>query len=313
MHVSTENPEVNETLAMGIDLGGTKIAAALVSFPSGEIRARETIPTLPARGGKAVLADTVDLARRLSQQADRIGKSVVGIGIGIAELVSLNGEITSDYIIKWRDLPALETISQIAPARFESDARAPALAEALFGAGKACKTFIYVTVGTGISYCLVEDGRLFRGAHGHAIIVGSGPLTSECSKCGAVQDQVLEEFAAGPSLVSRYNREGQTPVTTGLEVTAAAAAGDPLAQQIVRSAGDSLGNSVGFLVNVLDPETVIVGGGLGLSGGIYWDCFVASTRRHIWSDISRTLPIIPAALGNDAGVVGAAAGVWKAS
>ncbi|MCU1246986.1 MAG: hypothetical protein JWQ49_15 [Edaphobacter sp.] len=70
-------------------------------------------------------------------------------------------------------------------------------------------------------------------------------------------------------------------------------------------------NSVGFLVNVLDPETVIVGGGLGLSGGMYWDSFVASIRRHIWSDISRTLPAIPATLGNDAGVIGAAAGVWK--
>lgn len=311
MHAATENSAGNETLAIGIDLGGTKIAAALVSFPSGQIRARETIPTLPARGGEAVLADTVNLARRLSRQAEEIGKPVVGIGIGIAELVSLKGEITSDYIIKWRDLPALETISQIAPARFESDARAPALAEALFGAGKACNIFIYVTVGTGISYCLVIDGRPFRGAHGHAIIAGSGPLTSECSACGAVQDQVLEEFASGPALVARYNRQANTPVTTAQEVLAAAAAGDPVAREVVRSAAASLGNSVGFLVNVLDPETVIVGGGLGLSGGTYWDCFVESSRRHIWSDISRTLPIIPAALGNDAGVIGAAASVWK--
>lgn len=310
MLAAIENAHLDETLAIGIDLGGTKIAAALVAFPSGEIRAKETIPTLPARGGEAVLADTVNLARRLSQQAG-VGKTVAWIGVGIAELVNLDGQITSDYIIKWRDLPALETISQIAPARFESDARAPALAEALFGAGKVYKNFVYVTVGTGISYCLVVDGRPYRGAHGHAIIVGSGPLSSECSRCGIVQDQVLEEFAAGPSLVARYNLEAKTPLARGQDVTVAAAAGDALAQKIVRSAGSSLGNSVGFLVNVLDPEAVIVCGGLGLSGGVYWESFVASTRAHIWSDISRSLKIVPAALGSDAGVIGAAASVWK--
>ena len=115
MIAPNETPHRNETLAIGIDLGGTKIAAALVAFPSGEIRAKETIPTLPARGGDAVLSDTVDLARRMSHHAEGMGKAVVGIGIGIAELVSLDGQITSDYIIKWRDLPALETISEIAP------------------------------------------------------------------------------------------------------------------------------------------------------------------------------------------------------
>ena len=311
MIAPNETPHRNETLAIGIDLGGTKIAAALVAFPSGEIRAKETIPTLPARGGDAVLSDTVDLARRMSHHAEGMGKAVVGIGIGIAELVSLDGQITSDYIIKWRDLPALETISEIAPACFESDARAPALAEARFGAGKAYKNFVYVSVGTGISYCLVLDGRPYHGAHGHAIIVGSGPLTSECSKCGSLQDQVLEEFAAGPSLVARYNLEAKTAVARGQDVTDAAAVGNSLAQKIVRSAGRSLGNSVGFLVNVLDPEAVIVGGGLGLSGGMYWDCFVRSTRAHIWSDVSRNLPIAPAALRNDAGVIGAAACVFE--
>jgi glucokinase len=300
-----------ETFTIGIDLGGTKISAGLVSFPSAKILLKETAPTLPARGGEAILADTLALVHKMKNHAEALGGNVAGIGIGIAELVNLNGEITSEYLIKWRSLDVLGTLSQIAPARFESDARAPALAEALFGAGKSFSNFVYLTVGTGISYCLMLDGRAYAGANGHAILVGSGALTSECQECGAIQDQVLEEFAAGPSLVSRYNQRVGARFTAGQEVTAAAAAGDKAAEQIVHSAGAALGNSAGFLVNVLDPQAVIVGGGLGLAGGLYWDSFVSSTRKHIWSDISRDLPIIPAALGADAGLIGAAATIWK--
>ena len=79
---------------------------------------------------------------------------------------------------------------------------------------------------------------------------------------------------------------------------------------MVREAGRALGVAVGFLVNVLDPAAVVVGGGLGLAGGAYWESLVASTRRHVWADDTRSLPIVPAALGADAGVVGAAATAW---
>lgn len=300
-----------ETFVIGIDLGGTKLAAGLVSFPSGQILAKEIVPTAPARGGEAILADTLTLARKLQDQALNLGGNILGIGIGIAELVNLRGEITSDHVIKWRTLPVKESLSSIAPARFESDARAPALAEALFGAGKAFRNFVYLTVGTGISYSLVLDGKPYAGANGHALMVASGPLTSQCDQCGAVQDQVLEEFAAGPSLVARYNRRSGAALNTGQEVVAAAAGGDQIAEQIVSSAGAALGNSVGFLINVLDPQAVIVGGGLGLAGGLYWDSFVTSTRNHIWSEVSRDLPIICAALGADAGILGAAATIWE--
>jgi len=311
MSADPEHNSGRELHAIGIDLGGTKIAAGVVSFPSGKIVYKETIPTLPARGGDAVLADTLSLVGRLKAYAEGCSLRVEGIGVGIAELVNLEGEISSEYLIKWRGLPAREQLSQIAPARFESDARAPALAEALFGAGKVFRNFVYLTVGTGISYCPVLDGQPYTGAHGHAILVGSGVLSFECPQCGAVEEQVLEEFAAGPSLVARYNQRCQVQLSSGEAVTAAAEAGDSTAQEIVRSAGAALGNSVGFLINVLDPQAVIVGGGLGLSHGLYWESFVDSTRKHIWSDISRALPILHAQLGNDAGLIGAAATIWK--
>jgi glucokinase len=84
-----------------------------------------------------------------------------------------------------------------------------------------------------------------------------------------------------------------------------------VAEEVVISAGAALGNTAGFLVNVLDPEAVIVGGGLGLAGGLYWKTFVESTRKHIWSHVSRDIPILTAALGPDAGFIGAAATMWK--
>ncbi len=302
---------VDEMVAVGIDLGGTKIAAGLVSFPSAKVLGKLIIPTLPARGGEAVLSDVLALARRLMQQASELGVSVHGIGLGIAELVNLRGEITSNYLLDWRSVQAREALSQIAPTSFESDARAPALAEALFGAGRSYRNFVFLTIGTGISYTLVIEGKPYTGAHGHALMVATGALTSECQSCGAVQDQVLEEFAAGPSLVARYNLRMNCSLTTAQEVTAAAASGDLVAQDIVCSAGRALGNSVGFLINALDPEAIIVGGGLGLASGLYWDTFVASTRRHIWAESSRDLPIIHAELGNDAGIIGAGAVVCK--
>jgi glucokinase len=95
-------------------------------------------------------------------------------------------------------------------------------------------------------------------------------------------------------------------------VIAAADAGDHVARDVVRSGAASLGNSIGFLVNIIDPEAVIVGGGLGLAGGLYWETMIESSREHIWAAATRELPILPAALGTDAGLLGAAAATRKA-
>jgi glucokinase len=121
----------------------------------------------------------------------------------------------------------------------------------------------------------------------------------------------LEEIASGPALIARFNQRRPAAADTGQAVLAAAMAGNPDAADVVRSAGEALGSSVGMLVSVLDPEAVVVGGGLGLSEGPYWDSLVASTRRHIWSQTHRNLPILHAATGSDAGVIGAAAAAWK--
>jgi len=292
--------------AIGIDLGGTKIAAGLVELPTARVVTKQIIATRPERGGEAVLRDTLDVARGLQAHAASVGARVSGIGVGICELVNLAGELRSDYLIKWRGLPVQRAFDAIAPTRFESDARAPAIAEARFGAGAPYRNFLYLTIGTGISYCLVLEGKPYAGAHGHAIIAASGLQSMHCEQCGATQERSLEDYAAGPALVARYNRRAATPLRTGVDVAAAAAAGDAIAQEILASAGTAAGDTAAMLINALDPEALIVAGGLGLGGGLYWDSFLASARRRIWAEDCRGLPIITARLGVDAGVIGAA-------
>ena len=305
-----ENPDP-AACAIGLDVGGTKIAAGLVAFPSGAVLARRTIPTLPRRGGETVLNDTLSLAEELKTEAGKSNLELLGIGVGVPELVDPEGNITSGHTLAWQGDGVLAAFSRLAPAVVESDVRAGALSEAMFGAGRAHRIFVYVTVGTGISSTLVQNGRPFAGARGNALIMASSPFTMECSSCGTALNPILEEFASGPALVERYNRYGSGTVERGEEVTAAAEEGDPAAAMVVRSAGEALGNSVGFLINVMDPEAIVVGGGLGSAGGLYWDSFVASTRAHIWAENSRGLPILPAAMGADSGLIGAAATVFQ--
>ena len=116
----------------------------------------------------------------------------------------------------------------------------------------------------------------------------------------------LEQLASGPALVERFARLGGRS-KCGEDVLAAASAGDTRAVGVVRSAAEALGAAVGWLVNVLDPDAVVIGGGLGLSEGLFRETLRASSHRHIWSDLHRDLPILPALLGADAGIVGAAA------
>ena len=296
--------------AIGLDIGGTKIAGGIVDAVTGTVLLRQTIPTLPKRGGDAVLADALVLAESLLLTAKAMQREVAGIGLAVCELVDPHGNVTSANSFDWRDMPVQAIFSKLAPTVVESDVRAPALAEAIFGAGRAFKLFAYVTVGTGISSCFVQDGKPFAGARGNAITLASMPLTTVCTICGTVLNPILEEFAGGPALVRRYNEASGQSISRAESVLAAVAQGDPIAIEIVRSAGEALGNSVGFLCNILDPQAVIVGGGLGLAGGLYWSSFVAATRVHIYADDSRHLPILSAALGVDVGVIGAATQVF---
>ena len=293
--------------ALGIDVGGTKIAAGVVTFPEARVGARRQIPTRPERGGEAVLIDVLGMARELADEAKALGLTVDGLGLGLCELVSPEGTILSANCVRWQDQPVREQLSSIASVTIEADVRAAALAEAHFGAGRGARVFLYVTIGTGISSCLVLDGQPFAGARGATGTVASSPWprTPEINQ----PDCALEEVASGPALARRF-QQLHGNAQSGQDVLAAAGAGNAVALGVARSAGEAMGATIGWLVNVLDPERVVIGGGLGLSEGPYWESCVDSARKHIWSEVHRDLPIVKAATGADAGIIGAAAASW---
>ena len=294
--------------AIGLDIGGTKTAAGIVLWPTGEILHRTVNPTSPQRGGEALLEDILALAKRLNQKAEEEGIKIAAVGAGVAELVDCDGNVTSSCTIAWRGQPVQAKLSTIAPARVESDVRAAAIAEAIFGAGRGKRLFVYITVGTGISSCIMQNGQPLKGAHGNAITMASSPLSTVCTHCGARLHPVLEEYASGPAIARRFAQAKQTGSVGDCQgVFRAAANGDRDAIEILNSAGEALGVSAAFLINVLDPELVILGGGLGTADGIYREVFDRSCREHIFAENSRWLPIVSAKLGIDAGVIGAAA------
>ncbi len=296
-----------EQCAIGVDVGGTKIAAGLV-LPDGNILQQKRVATNAHSGGEHVLQTVAELAQFFLEQAQSLNKKVLGIGIGVAELVDAQGQVTSSQTIKWQGVDVQKHLSRFAPTKIESDVRAAALAESMFGAGKGLEHFLYVTVGTGISHSLVINGRPFTGTHGNALVFASSPLTLY-DETGAKQYLALEDFSSGPALVRRYNQRTGKTVTQGQEVFEAAKQGHKEALFVLESAGKALGAGIGWLVNVFDPQAVIIGGGLGVTGGLYWERLIVATREHIWSEVSREVSIQKAALGEDAGLVGAAS-VW---
>jgi glucokinase len=295
--------------AIGVDIGGTKCAAGLVRLDEGRVIARRELATHPERGGMAVLKDVIALIQSLQQDAKQLCVQPYSIGIGICELVSRDGRILSEATIRWQDDKLMhEKLSALSlPLKIDADVRAGARGEALYGAGRDCHSFVYVTVGTGISACLVFDSKPYAGARGLTGTFASSNGLIPGTDGRLHMGPPLESFASGPALAARYAEEHPDFQGAATEVLRLAASEDSVAKNIVASAGTALGAAIASLVNILDPETVVIGGGLGLAAGLYRESIEVALRRHVWSELHRDLKIMSAQLGSDAGIVGAAA------
>ena len=259
------------THAVGVDVGGTKIAAGLVELASGLVLERAEIPTGAERGGAAVLNDCAALALRL-------GGDQLPVGIGLCELVDLAGRPASADTIDWRglDVAAAFGAPQVV---LDSDVRAAARAEARFGAGAGRSPFLHVVVGTGASACLVVGGEPYAGAHGHAIVLGAPPV---------------EGVSSGSALARRAGVERAEEVLA-----------DPARSGLVEEAALALGRVLAVLANALDPEVIVLGGGLG-SQPAFHERVAAATGPLVAYPSLRPLEIVVAQLGSNGGIVGAA-------
>jgi glucokinase len=259
------------TVALGLDVGATKIAAGIVDLGTGAVLEQQQVPTRAERGGAAVLTDCAELAAEL-------GDGRLPVGIGLCELVDLAGRPSSADTIDWRALDpaaAIEAPSVVV----ESDLRAAALAEARFGAGAGVSPFLFAIVGTGASACLVLDGRPYAGGRGEAIVLGAPPV---------------ELVASGPALARAAGLQRAEDVLA-----------DPAHTPVVDAAAGALGGVLAVLANALDPSLVVLGGGLGAE-----PAFRERVERACQSLLAypRTPPlaVVSSRLGRDGGVIGAA-------
>jgi len=301
---------------IGVDLGGTKTAAGTVSR-DGAVGALRTVPT-PAQAGPAAILDAVaDLVRAVAADA---GAPVLGLGVGTAGVVDVTtGTIVSatDAIPGWtgtdvagglRDRLADLTAG---PVHVENDVDAHAAGEAWLGAGAGLASVLMVAVGTGVGGAVVLDGRPLRGAHhvagemGHLPTPGAEGLRCTCGRPGH-----LEALGAGPALHRHYLAlGGDTASQDTRDVVARARAGEETAVRAVRESAAAVGRATAAVVTVLDPAAVVVGGGMAGAGPLWWDAMERALRAELIEPLA-DLPVLPAALGASAAVVGAARGAW---
>ena len=297
--------------AVGVDVGGTKIAAALVTS-EGVVGPVRTIPTPAASGGEAVLDAIAGLVREVAGRQE-----LVGVGVGTAGVVdAARGRILSatDSFADWVGTGVADGLrARLGLERVEvrNDVDAHALGEAWLGAGAGASSVLMVAVGTGVGGALVLDGRLRTGAHhvagelGHVPAVGAEGLRCTCGRPGH-----LEALASGPALARRYGVLSGESVDAR-EVARRAAAGDGPAVRAIGDAAACLGRAVAGILTVVDPELVVVGGGVSAIGPLWWEPFVAACRAET-IDVLADVPIVPARLGAAAALVGAARTVFEA-
>jgi glucokinase len=263
------------TLTVGVDVGGTKIDICVADPLTGVVVARSRIPTHPERSGEDVISDCRALVVSLVA-----GRSFSSIGIGFCELVDRASRLTSACTLDLLGVDIVSAFSDLAPTTVVSDVRAAALGEARFGAGRGIvDPWIYVSVGTGVSYALVIDGRPFEGARGNAIIVGAPPV---------------ERIASGLGIARAAGRSRAEDVLA-----------DPACAGVVSTAAASLGAGLAMLANALDPERIVIGGGLGLEAS-YRESALGAMRELIEAPGTRDVLVVPAGLGDLAGPLGAA-------
>ncbi|MDQ1677989.1 MAG: glucokinase, partial [Actinomycetota bacterium] len=304
---------------IGVDIGGTKVLGGVVDA-TGTVLASERRPT-PGRSVRDVEDTIVGLVTALSSRYD-----VGAVGIGAAGFVDADrSTVVFSPHLAWRDEPLREALQRRVPVPVvvDNDANAAALAECRFGAGAGHRYVLCVTLGTGIGGALVIDDEVFRGANGMAGEFGHVQVVPGGHRCECGNRGCWEQYASGNSLV-RDARElvlagspvahhlaelvgGDASRLTGPLVTEAARGGDPLAVELIADVGAWLGVGLAGMAAAFDPGAIIVGGGVSAAGDLLLGPTREAFSRTLVGRGYRTEPVIVgAALGPDAGFIGAA-------
>ena len=294
-------------LAIGIDIGGTGIKFGLVDS-DGTLQETAEIPT-PVDTEPAEFAAQVAAAVRALPGSERATLA----GVGCAGLVdAVHGLVrTSPNLPRWHDVPLADLMSRALglPTVLLNDANGFGLAEARVGAGRGASPVVALTIGTGVGGALVVDGRLFTGAHGFAGEIGHVTIDRHGLLCSCGNRGCLEQYVGRRAVIAAY-REIASPTgsesLTPQQIAAAAARGEAAAARAFATVGQALGVGLTTLTNLLDPALFVIGGGIAQAGELLLSPAREVLRAEAMVPAGDLPAILPAALGVQAGLVGAA-------
>ena len=283
-------------------------------------------PTRPERGIDAVIGTIVDTIKEAATSAGASKSDIRFIGIGSPGPIDpKTGMVIFAPNLMWHNVPIVRMLEGILdlPVCLENDANVAALGEYQFGAGRRSKNMVYITVSTGVGGGLILDGKIYAGSFGMAGEVGHMTIVADGPLCGCGNQGCLEALASGPAIARKARAcvlHGQETTMTDMvsgkleEITSktvgeAAAAGDVLAKEIVDKAGEYVGIAVANLINIINPDTIVIGGGVSNMGELILEPLRKAAGRRAMKAAFDEVRIVKAELGSDAGVVTREAGM----
>lgn len=309
-------------VTLGVDLGGTNMRFGLVSG-AGEVLARGWVATDADDGVDAVISRIVTGAEDLMDKAKTRGHDVTGIGIGVPGIISTGGIVRlSPNLPGWVDIKLkgmLEDRLKL-PVEVENDANAYALGEYMHGAGRGAASMVCFTLGTGVGGGIILDGEVWRGADGMAgevghITVYPNGIKCNCGNTGcleryssatAVVEKTIESLSKGAksSLAGAYRKDRAS--INARAIKEAAVSGDRLALWVYSGAGRALGIVAAGLINLLNIERIVVGGGMAGAWGLLEEPLVSEVDKRAFRIPAERCGIVPGTLGDDAALIGSA-------
>jgi glucokinase len=291
----------------GIDLGGTFIKFGLVDL-SAQVIFKSSVPT--PRGRRAILSEFTHVTELLRQIAQERGLRLQAVGVGSPGIVNATtGKIIgrSPNIPGWQGAEVGKALAKATGLKVvvDNDANVMALAEHRFGSGRGFRSGLYITVGTGIGSGIILNHQIWRGAHfagaeiGHTIIEKDGK-PCKCGKRGCV-----EALAATSAFIEYYGHK--TPEPGGVKfIFDRAKQGDTRAKYAIATAADYLACGIGSALELLNPEVIVIGGGIAAGGAVYFRAIRQGLKKYASASCRQKVVVKTAQLGNDAGLIGAA-------
>lgn len=303
---------------VGVDMGGTNIKVGLCD-ENGQLLQTFEGPT-GSDGSEAVLTRIADYVRKIVADSPYEWEQVAGIGAGIAGFMDIpEGFVKLSPNLGWRNVPVKKTLEAKLgkPVSIDNDANVAALGEAWSGAGAGIPNVVCYTLGTGVGGGIIINGKIYQGSTGMAGELGHMAIVPdlEAINCGCGQVGCLETVSSATGIIRMANdavvRGDKTTLSlieniTAKDVFDAAKSGDEASLRIVNRAAYYLGRSMAFLAVVVNPQRFVIGGGVSKAGDILFDPIREIFKKYTPEAAQEGVDIVPAKLGNDAGVVGAA-------